>query len=290
MTWLRTLASALCIILGSLLLAVWAAATTALTAIEGTTVVEDAASRAIASEPAQEVLVSQGSDLVLKALDTQGVNTDIPGLEFAVRTLVEAVVSSEEFAATVNAQVKSVRQQLVEELNTDGTGPIVVTVDVSDQVNIRLEQIPVVGPSLPDITVPGFPVQVMDAETADSVRGAWDWLHFAQDWCGWLGLALLALGLLASHRRRWYLAKAALAIAIMSGIGWLVFANAEATDIVSWIPGEGILDQVVIEVFRHDAVASIERTLGFIALGAMIVAVILFIIAARSRGSRKGSP
>jgi len=289
MKGLRTFASALCIIVGAALLAAWVAAMAALTAIEDSTVIEDAAARVIQSDSAQLALVTQGSDAVITALADQGVNTDIPGLKAAVRTIVESIVSSDEFTAAVNAQVKSVREQVVANLNGDNTGPIVVTLDFTDEVNKRVEQIPIIGPSIPDLTVPGVDVQVIDAETADSVRSAWDALHWIADWCGWLALAVLALGMLVSHRRRWYLAKAALAIAVLSGIGWAIVKFVQPSTIESWIPGEGVADQIIVEIFRDDAAAAVAKNLGIVALGAAIVAVVLFILSARARGPKKGS-
>ena len=289
MSRLRTIGSALCIVVGAALLAAWVAATAALTAIEDSTVVEDAATRVIQGDAAQRALVSKGSDAVLGALSDQGVSTDIPGLTIAVRTLVEAFVSSEDFAAGVNAQVKSVREQVVASLNSDATGAVVVTLDFSDQINAKLDHVPVVGPSIPDLTVPGIPVQVMDESTAGEVRSAWHVLHVAQDWFGWLGLAVLAAGIIVSHRRRWYLAKAALAIAVMGGIGWAVLTFAQPDAIASWIPGESVVDQVVVEIFRDDAAGDVARTLGIVALGATMVAVVLFILSARTRGPKKGS-
>ncbi len=59
MNALRTIASALCIVLGALLIATWAASAAALDAIENTTVLEDAVARAVTTDAAQDALVDE---------------------------------------------------------------------------------------------------------------------------------------------------------------------------------------------------------------------------------------
>jgi len=169
MSALRTIASALCIVLGALLIATWAASTAALSAIEEGTVIEDATTKAIATDAAQQELVTNGTEVVLGALDQAGINSNIPGIEAITREIVDAVVESDAFANVVHAQTQSVREQVVEALESTTTGPIVVTLDFSDEVNARLGQIPVIGGALPTVAVPGVPVEAMDADTADTL-------------------------------------------------------------------------------------------------------------------------
>lgn len=282
MSALRTLASALCIVAGALLLATWAASTATLAAIEDKTVIEDATARAIATDAAQDALVSSGTTAVLAALGDAGFDTDVPGLEGITRGIIEAAVTSDAFARTVHSQTASIRIQVVNSLNEDVEAPIVVTLDFSDDVNARLSQIPVIGDSIPTIQVPGVPVQVMDAESAHTARATWDSLHFAKKWCGWLGLALVALGLVVSHRRRWYFAKLALAVGAIAAIVWAVLRALEPQSLAERLPGGGVADAIVVEIANH-AKGTVVSVMGYVALGAMIAALVLFTLAARGK-------
>lgn len=285
MSKLRTVASAVCIVLGALLIAVWAASWATLNAIKESTVIEDSTARAIESEAAQSALVDRATQLVMDALDNAGFDSSTPGVEGITAALIEAIVSSDEFIAAVHAQTKSLREQMVEELSADAEGAISVTIDLSPQVNARLAQIPVIGDSLPQIAVPGVPIEVMDAEMADKARTIWDGLHFAKQWFGWLGLVFVALGILVSHRRRWYFAKLALAVGVAAAILWLIVTNFEPVTLANNTPGGGATDAVIIEILRQ-AQGTVATTMAYVALGAMIVSLLLFVLA--SRGNKGG--
>lgn len=279
---LRTLASALCIVLGALLIATWAASTAALDAIENGTVIEDVTAKAITTDRAQEALVDKGTELVLGALEEQGFNTDIPGIQGITQGILEKVVSSDAFVNTVHAQTKSVREQMVVALDSTEAGAIYVTLDFSGQINALLEQIPVIGPSIPTIAVPGIPLEAMDAQTAETARSTWKWLHTAQDWFGWLGLASLAAGIAISYRKRWFFAKVALAVSVFSGIIWLAMTVLEPQTIAERLPGGGVADAIIVEMVHH-VKGTVATAMGYVALGAMIVALVLFGLAARGK-------
>lgn len=279
---LRTLASAVCIVLGALLIATWAASMAALDAIENGTVIEDATAKAITTDLAQNALVEHGTDAVIAALADAGFSTDIIGFKALVSRVVDAVVSSDTFVEVVHTQTKSVREQMVEQLNSGLDGPITVTLDFSDKVNEKLGEIPVIGGALPDVAVPGVPVQVMDDQTADSARNAWNWLHIAKSWFGWLGLVFVALGILVSFRKRWFFAKLAFAVAAISGAVWFVMTFAEPSRLAEYVPGAGVADAIVTEIVRG-AQDTVATAMGYVALGAMIVALVLLGLAWRGR-------
>jgi len=259
----------------------------ALAAVEDSTVIEDATAEAITTGPAREALVDGGSDLALGALADAGVNTNVPGLETLVRQLVERIAHSETFVSVVHAQAASIRQQIVVQLNADGEGPITVMLNFSEPVNAKLGDIPVVGSALPTIAVPAVPVEVMDADTADTARTLWTWLHFAAQWFGWMGLALLVVGYLVSFRKRWFLAKAFLALGVVSGLIWLVATLMDPRELANLVPGGDVTDAVIVEIARK-AAQSASTAAGYVALGAMMMSLVLFIVAAHMRkGERR---
>jgi hypothetical protein len=280
MSGLRTFGSALCITIGALLLAAWAASWATLDALENGTVIEDATAKSLAGETAQEALVENGTQYVLNALDNAGIDSTTPGIEGITQAILDSVVSSQGFIDLVHAQTKSLRQQIVAELNSDSIGAITVTIDLSAPVNDKLGEVPVIGPSIPEIAVPGIPVQVMDEDTADSARSVWNGLQFAKQWFGWLGLAFVALGILVSHRKRVYFAKVALAVGVISAIVWLVLSAFDSSTLAEWVPGGGAVDAIIIEI-ANQAKGTVITTMAWVAVGAMMVSLLLFTLARR---------
>lgn len=279
MNAVRTVLSALCILIGAALLAMWAAAWVALTAIEDSTVIEDSTARALASNAAKEAIIETGTERTLLALSTAGVSLDIPGLETAVETLVAAVVNSGTFSQVVHSQAGSIREQVVTDLNGPGVGSVTVTLDFTEAVNAGLGELPFVGDSIPHVKVPGVPVEVMDEDTGDSARLLWDRMHVAKQWFGWLGLTFLALGMVVSYRKRWYLMKVAWAIAAISAAVWAFFTFAEPQTIANLIPGGVISNAIVLELIAS-AEGPVATNMAYVALGSTALALVLYLIAA----------
>ena len=275
---LRTILSALCIVLGAALLATWAAATVAVLAIEDSTVIEDSTARALATDAAKDAMIGGGTERALSALSAVGVDVEIPGIRAAVEGIVTAVVNSDTFSEVVRSQAGSIRQQVVTELNGPSVGAITVTLDFTDAVNAGLADLPLVGGSLPTVTVPGIPVQVLDEDAGNSARTLWDWMHAAKQWFGWLGLALLALGVVVSPRKRWYLMKVAWAVAAVSAVVWAIFMFVDPQTIAQWLPGGDIRAAIAVELISS-AEEPVTTTMAYIALGATVAALVLFLIA-----------
>lgn len=284
MSGLRTLLSALCIVVGALLGAAWLAAT----ALVGT--VEDGGaagqvSQFVADDPqVLDAAADAGTERVVEAL--RGAGVDFPGLDAIVAQVVSAAVHSEAFTNAVRAQAESAGEQLVSGV-TSGSGPLVVMVDISEPVNDGLGAIPLVGPRLPHITIPPIPVQVASEDQAQGARDAYDRVEWVANWAGWLALTLIAAGLLISHRRRWYLAKAALAVGVACGLGWALATFGDPGELVAALPGglAGTAPGEVVTMLADHASESVASVLGFAAIGAMIIAGVLLVVARATQGA-----
>jgi len=279
----RTLVSAVCIVLGSLLIAVWAASWVALSALENGTVVDSAAATAIDSPVVREQIASAMGDQAVAALGRAGVDTAAPGLEVTVRAALTAAARSSAFGELLASQISVVREQFVAALqDSDADGrPITVSINVTDFFNEKMSSAPVVGSLLPNVTVPPVSVEVLGAQKADDARRAYDWMTIAATWFLWLGLGVLALGIVVSHRRRWFLAKVSLAIAAMSAGAWAILTFVDPATIIRWLPGGsgGAASGVVSAVIAAEAGPSLARRMAIVAIAAMVVAGILFALA-----------
>lgn len=285
----RTVVAAVCILLGAALIAVWLASAAALGTIDDSEAVASVAREVAMSEETHAAVSEQATAAVLDALESAGVD-GIPGVEAVVEAIVAAVVDSQSFADAVQAQAGAAGQQVLEGVRS-GSGPLVVTVDISDAVNERLETIPVVGPLLPDVVVAPIPVQVADAAAADQARSALDRLEWAARWAGWLGLGVIAVGFVVTTRRRWYVAKAAAAISAFCGLTWAAITFGDPAALAADIPGGigGTAPGVVLDALARHAGPRVADAMAFAAIGAMIIAVVLLGAAWLLTRSRKKS-
>jgi len=289
MSGFRTVVSAICTVLAAVLGVVWIAAQTVVRSVDERAAVHEFTQSFVEDPQVLDAAVGAGTARVTEALSSAGI--EFPGLDLIVGEIVNAVVYSDAFASAAQAQAASAADQLLDSIK-DESGPMVVTIDISDAVNERLEQIPFVGSSLPDITIAPIPVEVANEEEADGVRTAYDRLQWAATWAGWLALGLLVLGLIVSHRRRWYPAKAALALGVASAVGWALVTYTEPGTVLASLPGglEGTGPADVVSGLVDDAATDIASVLGFVAIGAMIIAVVLFgaARATQGAGSKRG--
>lgn len=287
----RTVLSAVCILLGSVLIAVWAVSSVALSALENGTVVDKAAVAAIDSPAVRESIASAMGDRALAALGSAGVDTQAPGVEAAVRAALTAAARSNALGALLASQITAVREQFVAALqDTAALGrPIDVSIDVSQLLNEKVSSLPVVGAALPTVTVAPVSVEVLSVQRADDARRAYDWMTIAASRFLWLGLAVFALGVVVSPRRRWFFAKVALALAVMSGGAWAVLTYADAATVGRWMPGGsgGAVAGVLGAVIATEGGPSLARRMAIVAIAAIIVAGILFAVAWSARPPRE---
>ncbi|MFW2514483.1 hypothetical protein ACNI3K_11970 [Demequina sp. SO4-13] len=282
MTALRTLVSAICILVGAFLIAWWAVASVIMGQIEDGTAVRGMTERALESPEVTASLSSHLSDRTQAELSSQGVNLAALGLDDELDQAITTAVESPAFRATVLDQVDDAHIQVTEQLTVSlrEPAPLVISVDVSDSLNARIDELGGLGAAAPDLAVAPVDVEVLDAEQFERARTAYERTVWAQQWGLWLGAALLAFGLLVSHRRRWFVAKALTVLGLLCvGFGASIALIGPET-ITTFMPGgvEGSLSTMWREVLTVEAAPIImERSLwiGGIALVAALVATLL---------------
>lgn len=290
---LRTVASALLIIAGALLVVMWAVAGVAVRAVDDGTAVHGMAQQALSDPEISEAIADDAAEASVQALRDRGVDLDRLGLESALRGLVEQAVQTEAFRSLLLDQVDTTRDQVADQLTAalDTPQPLVLTIDVSDWVNAQIESIPVIGAAVPDIRVPGVEVEVLDRETFAEVRGAYAVVSWLATWGVWCGAALIVIGMFVTHRFRWFLAKAGLAIAVIAGAAWVAVRlwGLDALALV-WPFPDGSVATLVAEVVTDAATPAIEARLTTVAVWAAIAALVLFLVGVLTMPRAKPAP
>ena len=279
---LRTLISALCILAGALTILGWAASGFAVRAVEEGTAL-GAVARTAFSLPGVVTDISESAqDQVLEGLAERGVDPSSVGLDDEVRDVVDGAVRSPQFEDAIVAAADDAQERFSLALTEPDRdpAPFTLAVDVSGVVNARIDDVPAVGALAPDVTLAPVPIAVIDAQTFEDVRATYGAMRWLADWGLWAGLALLAAGMLVSHRRRWFVAKALLAVGVLTlGFG-LVVRFVSPTAVMGILPGgeEGTLGTLWAAVITEDATPIIAQRailIGVVALAAALLAAAL---------------
>lgn len=280
MNAMRTIASALTLVAGVVLLAAWALANVVVNLVEDGTAARAMTEQALDSPALMAAVTHDLSGRTTRALVDMGFDVTALGLEDQVHQLVSHAVNSQTFRTALVDQVDQVHHQFSDQL-TDPTrppAPLAISVNLSDSINDGLADMGGPAVLIPDLTVPPVEIHVVEAERFEQAREAYTTVQTVQTWALWLGLSALIVGFLVSHRKRWFPAKALFGLAaVFLSVGAAVALFGPRV-LSRFLPGgrSGPWANVWGDVVGEEAaIAAAERALlvGGVALVAALVAV-----------------
>lgn len=277
---LRTFISALSLLAAAVLIAGWALAQAVVGLVENGTAARTVTERALESPAVMSAVSSDLTDRTAQALSDRGLNLSALGLQGQLNQLIGAAVNSDVFRAALLAQVDQAHAQFAEQISAPHRhrAPLTLSVDLSDTVNARLTELGGPAAALPDLQVPPVNVQVMEAERFDQARNAYSTLLWFEVWGLWLGLTALAVGVLISHRRQWFFAKAFFGVGVIAlGVGG-IFTVLGPDTITTFLPGGvngtwSTLWREVVGVDAADTVIARSLLVGAVAMVAALIAM-----------------
>ncbi|WP_062522678.1 hypothetical protein [Demequina silvatica] len=280
---LRTVVSALLILAGASLIAAWAVSGVVVRAVEDGTAVHAIAERALEDQAIVDAIGTAIADGALDGLAEAGYDLDFLGLDDVVREAIENAARSDDFRTALLAQVDDARAQFSAQVTAEvrAPAPLVIEIDPSQYVNARIDDIPVVGERAPEVALDPVPIEVMSAADFEDVRTGYRALELAAQWGLWAGLAAIVLGLVITHRTRWFMVKAGAAVAVVAGGLWLVLQWWGVDGIVATLPGgaEGSAGTALLRIVTEGTVAALSERLGVIALVGAAVAAVFLVVA-----------
>ena len=290
MNAIRTLISALAIVAGAFFIAWWALASVVVTAVEDGTAVRGITERALDS-PA--VLRSIREDVTTRAeaaLAERGIDVVAFGLADDLDRAIEAGVESEAFRVAVLDQVDDAHEQVADQLTADdrAPAPLTISVDMSDALNSRIDELGGPASAVPDLSIPPVTFEAVGADSFEQARVAYERTEWAKRWALWIGVGLLLLGAIMSHRRRWFLAKALLAFGVLCVLFGGVIALLGPETITTFMPGgeEGTLAAFWREVVTEEA-APVLMERAFLFGGVALVGSLVFTALGMLVGDRR---
>ncbi|WP_084103380.1 hypothetical protein [Demequina sp. NBRC 110056] len=296
---LRVITSAFLVLLGSMMMVVWALAVNTVASIEDGSAADQLTARVLESPATADLVADQVQRMLEERIEGQVGGIALELLDEEIRELVVSVVGSDLVTGALSAGADRVQNRLFDEVSDPERtpGPFVIAVDLGERVNGRIDEVPVVGPLIPDIDLPEYEVEVIDAATFEDVRTGYSALTFAATWFVWIGLALIVGGIAAAPRWRWFLPRAlvgagALGLAIAFALG----AVGPST-LASFMPGgadggAGVLVEDVVATTALGPIVDVLMVLGIVALGiaALFWLLVRFVPALRDREPSSRGP
>lgn len=284
MKTLRVITAAFMVLLGAMLIVAWAVAGRIVERIDS----GEAATNITQKLLAEPELAEGVANRIQLEIETRVADTPLRFLVSAfdaeIHDALVAVLTSDAVTEVVTNSVGRLEQQITAEVTDPNRpeAPFVVTIDPSERINARLDEVPVVGFLIPEITVEPITVELIEAKTFEDVRSIYQALNLVALWAIWVALLLIVAGFWVAPRSRWYWAQAAV------GAGFIVLAVSFAigklvpSSVANAVPGgsEGGAGRFLSEFVSENTIAPMTSILLGLAFAALVLAV-LFALAAK---------
>ncbi len=286
----RTLLSAIAIVAGATLVVLWLVSWVAIRAVEDGSATESIVVVALKNPAVTDKIGVQIKDSAFAALSDRGIDLDVWGVGDAAAESISDLVGTPEFRDSVLAQLQEAREELRDELTVPDRprAPFDIQIDTSELVNDRIDGVTGAVVDVPNVSVAPVRIEVVSADTFENARTGYARMEFAKRFFLWAGLALIALGMIVSTRKRWVIAKFLTAVAVFSLGAYLALVWIGPDRIAGWLPGgaDGGWGSVFGDVIANEALPAVTGNLllaSGIALVGAAVAALLGYVAGSSR-------
>ncbi|MFV0287718.1 MAG: hypothetical protein ACK5IM_15220 [Demequina sp.] len=282
MKFVRIIGSAFLVLLGSMLIVTWALSLHAVRSIEDGTAAEKLVKTTLESPQTAEIVADKVQEMLAEQIDSTAGSIAVTLLDEQIHNAVVALLQSDAFQSTIKTAGNAAQDRLLAAISDPDRepGPLAIDIALGDRVNAAIDQIPVVGSFIPDITLPEYSVEIVDADTFEDVRSAYAALTWVATWFVWIGIVFIAAGIAIAPRWRRFLPRALLAAGLFGIAVSFVLGTMGPRTIAQFVPGgrEGGLGTLIEDVIGDTALAPVTNillTLGLIALGLAAVWALL---------------
>lgn len=275
MSVLRTIASAIAILVGSALVVAWLVASALVNTVEDGSAARGLAQAAVRSPVVMGQVSTALYERAAESLRDVGLDVEALGVDGAVRLAADTVTGSDEFEQVLLDSVDAASDQFHREL-TDPSRPLspfAIEIDANKTVSAELSSVPVVGDRLAEVRLQPVSVEVLSAESFEKARDSYKKLEFAKRGFLWVGIACLAMGLIVSTRKRYVVGKFLIAIGAFALLAGLMLAVATPDRLVELAPGDagGTWGSLAADALRGERVPQLRTLLLLVGSSALIV-------------------
>ena len=217
MKTLRIIGAAFLVLLGAMMLVSWNVAGKAVSAIESGEAATNLTQKLLDDPNFADAAAQRIADGLVERTQGNLIGRIVAAFEPEIKQAIVRVLESDQVNAAVTKSVSQVEKQLTDELTDPNrpSGPFTVSIDLSDRVNARIDQIPVIGSFIPSVTVPPIQRDLIDAQTFDSIRQVYSGIKLVATWGLLVGILLIVGGFFVAPRSRWYWPQAILGTAVL---------------------------------------------------------------------------
>lgn len=273
MKYVRIVGSAFLVLLGSMLIVVWALSLQAVRSIEDGTAAEKLVTTTLESPQTADFVADQVQAALAEQIDSQAGDIALVLLDDQIHDGLVAFLQSDAFLTTVKTTGNAAQDRLLAAISDPDRepGPLAIDIELGSRINTAIDSIPVVGGFIPDIDFPEYSVEIVDAATFEDVRSGYAAMTWAATWFIWIGLVFIAAGVAVAPRWRRFLPRALVAAGLVGIAIALVLGTMGPRTVAAFMPGgrDGGLGTLVEDVVGDAALAPVTDillTLGLIAL------------------------
>src|SRR6478735_523910 len=162
----------------------WSVAGKAVAGIEDGSAVTKLTQKMLDDPDFADAAAGRITDRLVEQTEGRFIGRVVVAFEPELQRAIANVLSSDRVEEAVTTGLEKLEGRLTEEITEPNrpSGPLVISVDLSDRVNARIDQIPVVGTFIPEVTVPPIERELIDATTFDQVRQVYSGLKLVAGW------------------------------------------------------------------------------------------------------------
>jgi hypothetical protein len=286
---IRIIGAAFMVLLGSMVLVLWSVAGKTVASIESGEAANNLTQKLLEDPNFSTIAAESVVANLEKQTEGRFINRIIIAFGPELEQVVKNVLESDRVNEAVTNSVDKVSTQLTQELTEANrpSGPFTLSIDISDRVNQRIDEIPVIGGFIPDVTIPPVEKELIDATTFDQIRGYYGGVKLVASWGFLVGLALIVGGFFVAPRSRWYWPQAALAVGFIVLAVSIAVRRVVPAQIVKALPGNTSGGPAFVRDFlSSNATGPIASRLLAMAIWAVVLAVLFWAIARLLPGFR----
>jgi hypothetical protein len=279
----RIAGAAFLVFLGAMLLVAWSVAGKAVASIEDGSAATKLTQKLLDDPGFADAAAGRITDRLVERTEGRFIQKIIVAFEPEIQRGIAQVLASDRVDEAVTNSVSKLEEQLTAEITDPdrASAPFVISIDLSDRVNARIDEIPVVGAFIPEVTVPPIERELMDAETFDSVRQVYSALKFVAGWGIVFAIALIVAGFYVAPRSRWYWPGALIGAAFVVLAISIAVRRVIPASIANAVPGgeTGGSGTFLSNFVADNATGPIASRLLGMALWAAVLAVLFAVVA-----------
>jgi len=266
--------------LGVLALGVWASASVVTHKVDSGSIASPFISTVLNQAESQSTITEQAQSLMTDALAQNGVPIAGTPEEQTLNAVIADAVASGGFIDDLVDIIEEIESSIIAQLTDDTLplAPLIISFDITEPLYAVLEANPEVSGLVPPTTLDPVTFEPFTADEVSSIRDRYDWVQAIATWGLWVGLALIALGVLAIPRKRWIIPKLLLGLGVIVLVLWFLASKVEVASLLDRLPGglDSEIRDMANDLVPQSRIDGVQSNLFKIAVALLVLGAIAY--------------